>query len=297
MSGEKRAGDPGQARRSVWLTTSVLVTAAVVWSAFAVVPARLAEAISAEPPGHGAVIAGAVAGGAAAGCLAGLVRRRARARAGGERSGHGFVGAAALVGVLGAAAATLLWGGDGPEGPAVRTGIAVVVLTATAVGLGLGLLATTGPVWWRACALALPIIFGQDALDAVLPPIPVLGIDGHWFVAVLVGLALGVSVAHGRPWTWLMWIPALVLVWVAQSLVLAMDATLQQLHLGSGYLREYPLEPLMTLGGHLSQTLVTPGDHGVVAMWAIALQAGVVVAAWRLRERTEAEAEAEVVGS
>ncbi|GAB3173784.1 hypothetical protein GCM10027059_45430 [Myceligenerans halotolerans] len=268
---ELRAGGPGLARREWLLLTGVLLAAVVAWLAFAVVPERLADLVAADPPGTGVVVTGAVAGGAAAGCVSGLVRGRAR-------TVRRLAVAAVLAGGLGAAAVTLLWGSGAPGGIAA----AVVVVASTAGGLALGLLATHGPGWLRACALAVPITFGQDALAPVVPRISALGLDTHWLVAVLIGLVLGISIARGRRWTWLMWIPALVLVWFAQSAVLAVDAMLQQLYMG-GYLREYPLEPLLTLGEHLSQTLVTPGDHGVVAMWAIALQVGLAIAAWRLR--------------
>ncbi|WP_344105315.1 hypothetical protein [Myceligenerans crystallogenes] len=273
---------PGTAGRSwSWLAVAMGV-AAVTWLAITALPTHLAG-----PGGLGAgtIVTGAVAGGAAAGCLAGLFRRRC--------GGAGRAVAAVALGVLVTAAVTFVLPGVGPVvpwggGTTMQVGTGAVILVATVAGFLLALLAVFGPVWWRACALAVPVVFLQDALDAVVPPVPVLDIDSQWFGAVLLGVALGASVGLERVWTWAMWVPALTLVWLAQSLAYAMDATLQQLRAAAGYLREYPTDPFIVLGDHLGHTLVDPGEHGPLAMWLIAVQMGVAVAAWRLRSRTDA---------
>lgn len=261
--------------------------AAVVWFAIAALPGLL---VGAEALGPGTAVTGALAGGAAAGCLAGAFARRAGgARRAAVAVAGGVLLAGAVVFVLPGVGAADLFGTGGREGLATRVGTGAVVLVSAAGGLGLALFAVRGAIWLRACALAVPIAFLQDAVDVLVPWVDPLELGTHWFGALVAGFALGMSVVGGRLWTWLMWVPALALVWFGQSLASALDATLQQVRLGADYLREYPVDPVLTLVDHLGHTLVDPGAHGAVAMWVIAVEAGVAVAAWRLRGAAQGE--------
>ncbi|MBO0609993.1 hypothetical protein [Myceligenerans salitolerans] len=294
MNGETRAGDPGLARRRWWLRAGVMLAAAAAWLLVAVAPQVFLLVRADEPsvPAVSSFVTGMVAGGTAAGCLAALVRRRAGEVIAGRHTAAVWAAGAAAVGTLGTAVGTFLlaggvlegWWPSGAEaGSETVAGLAVVALAATTGGLALGLLTALGPVWLRACAAGVPILFAQDALAIVLPEFPGAHLGTSWLVAVLVGVALGTSVAAGRPWTWAMWVPALALVWLAQSLLPAISATLQQVHVGAEFLRAYPFEPFRVLGEYLQLTLIDPGAHGPASMWVVALVVGVAVAGWRLR--------------
>ncbi|RPF22182.1 hypothetical protein [Myceligenerans xiligouense] len=293
MNGEKDAGAPGLVRRNWWLPVVVMLAAAVAWLAVAVAPQvyLLVRGDGQSLPTLSSFVTGMVAGGAAAGCLAALVRRRAVAVVGRQPPATWAAGAA-VVGTLGTAVGTFLLAGGAMEGwwprgaaagSEIVAGLAVVALVATTGGLVLGLLTALGPVWLRACAAAVPILFAQDALAIVLPEFPGAQLGTSWLLAVLVGVALGTSVAVGRPWTWVMWAPALALVWLAQSLLPAINATLQQVHTAAEFLRAYPFEPIRVLGEYLALTLVDPDAHGPASMWVVALVVGAAVAGWRLR--------------
>ncbi|MBL0887053.1 hypothetical protein [Myceligenerans indicum] len=293
MKAEEHVGGPGLVRRSWWLVV-VMLGAAMAWLLVAVAPQLYLVARVGEPgpPAMSSFVTGMVAGGAAAGCLAAVVRRHAEVRIGGRRRPVAWAAGAAAVGTLGTAAGAFLLAGDSMEGwwpsgaaagSEIVAGLTVVALAATTAGLALGLLAALGPVWLRACAAAVPILFAQDALAIMLPAFPGGQLGTSWLLAMLVGVALGLSVAVGRPWTWVMWVPALALVWLAQSLLPAISATLQQVHLGGGVLRAYPFEPVRLLGEYFGLTLLDPGAHGPATMWVVALVVGGAIAAWRVR--------------
>ncbi|MBE1876253.1 hypothetical protein [Myceligenerans pegani] len=306
---ELRVGDPATVPRYGWVL-GALLAAPAAWLAVAVAPQAflLARVDGSSLSGLPSFVTGMIAGGAAAGYLVVLVRRFSGG--GGVEADRGVVGVvggrwstvrwaavAAVVGTLGTAVGTFLlaggsmagwWPSGASAGSEIVAGLTVVALAATAGGLALGLLAALGPVWLRACAVAVPIAFAHDALLIVAsafagPASPVAPLVTSWFLAVLVGVALGTSVAAGRPWTWVLWAPALTLVWVAQSLRPAISAALQQVHMGAEVLRAYPFEPLRVLGEHLWLTLIDPGSHGPVSLWVIAPVVGVAVAGWRLR--------------
>lgn len=283
MSGERRGGV---------LVVGLIVAAPVAWLVVVVLPQiSLVLRVGEENlPGLPSFVTSMIAGGAAAGCLVALAGSRASRLAKGAPAA--VVATAGVVGSLGTAAATFLlaggsmagwWPPGAAAGSEIVAGLTAVALVATASGLALGLLAALGPVWGRACALVVPILFAQDALTLVLPVAPGMRLGTVWFLAVLAGGTLGLSVAAARSWTWVMWAPALALVWLAQSLRPAISAAMQQVHLGAESLRSYPLEPFRVLAEHLGLTLIDPGTHGPASLWVIMLVVGAAVVGWRLR--------------
>jgi hypothetical protein len=234
----------------------------------------------------------AFVGGAAAGLTAWI----SRSRRGGAL--YALVGALLAAGL--ASGATAWWlKYDRGEVFATRTDILAgeiaVVGLATLVGAALGALAAVGPAVLRATALAVPVVFAgmlvpyaADAASAPTTPGAVATVTLVVALGVVLGLALGSGVSR-NPLTLLSWLPALALVWVAQACQPALTIAGDAVRRGADYLRDNPLDPLVTAWDYVEAALVDPSAHWSL-IWPVAIVVGIATAVPRLLRRNASEA-------
>ncbi len=286
-----------RARISPWF---FLLIAPVTWLVVGAGPqaALLAAVSTPSMPEASAVATVAFAGAAAALCTSWLSPRPRWAAGAGALGIVVVAGAIWLIGQaqhLDALLATTWRAGS--AGTVVAQATFLVALAASLLGLLAGLFAVLGPVWLRGFWLAAPVFFAQDVLRLATSGLRTSGLSlGHTvtvLVFVLLGVVLGVSVTRSR-WSWLSWVPALLVFWVAQSAAPALYTAASSVYPGATWLTANPDGPLMIAWDVFRAAFAEPGTHLIVLhwlalLWLVALAAGVAVGIARTRDRADGD--------
>ncbi|GGU44844.1 DUF6234 family protein [Nocardioides albus] len=268
-------------RRATIPVIAIVLLAALAWLV-GFLPGMLPDASPFDAAAMGELVALAIVAGTLGGATAAIRRDRPAAAIGAAGGGVALIALAAIF-VLGERGLYVE--------PVLRV-LQLVTVIVTVVTVALGQVAALGPSWLRGLSLAPLAGAAYSWFGQAVPRTMSMTDWWVWLMVPVLAGALALSVGRGRwgLWALLTWPVVLAVVWIVQTVIIALTAIGPMVRPGYG-VEEHPDVLFGEFLAYASQIFTTPGVHQVPLLgWSVVIALVVVVVRLAIDRRSRSSA-------